>query len=470
MESGLPMDMEARPDLAALLPAGALERLERDAGAMIVGIRPRGGGGASRDGAEIELRYPDGTVRRGYFGYSARAEGARRRPGFEREASVLRALSGPLKSAGVRAPEYLAADEGCLGILTAFAPGEPDFKKLTDPSDRSAVAADFMAQLAALHSIDIGQIELRGFGPQVTAEAAIRARIAEHRAASQAAGGDPLILLALDWLERNIPPEPERMVLLHGDAGPANFLYEDGKVTALLDWELTHFGDPMADLAMICIRNLFQPFVPLPEAFAAYEAAGGANVDLDRVRYYRAFFQVGFTGGAIAAGNPDAPPPPALGMNLVYSTAHMRILNEALAEAAGLDLQDLELPDAAPGAHHRSFEIALADLRDVIVPRAADQQAATKAKGLARLVKWWRDSERWGPAFERDEIAELSAAFGRPVASVAEGRQLFSSAILGGGIDLATAIRLCHARVTRDTKLAADAMGAFATTHYKPLI
>jgi len=34
---------------------------------------------------------------------------------------------------------------------------------------------------------------------------------------------------------------------------------------------------------------------------------------------------------------------------------------------------------------------------------------------------------------------------------------------------LATAIRLCHARVTRDTRLAADAMGAFATTHYKPL-
>src|SRR5215207_5668836 len=92
------MDSKHSSDLAALLPSGALERLERDAGAMIVGVRPRGGGGASRDGAEIELRYPDGSVRHGYFGYSARAEGARRRPGFQREASVLKALSGPLKA------------------------------------------------------------------------------------------------------------------------------------------------------------------------------------------------------------------------------------------------------------------------------------------------------------------------------------------------------------------------------------
>src|SRR3546814_16336754 len=82
-------------------------------------------------------------------------------------------------------------------------------------------------------------------------------------------------------------------------------------------------------------------------------------------------------------------------MNLVYSTIHRRVLSEALAEAAGVALPAVALPDAAPGAHERSFALALDDIRDTIVPRLADQQAAVTAQGLARLVKWWRATERY---------------------------------------------------------------------------
>src|SRR3546814_10316902 len=77
-------------------------------------------------------------------------------------------------------------------------------------------------------------------------------------------------------------------------------------------------------------------------------------------------------------------------MNLVYSTIHRRVLSEALAEAAGVALPAVALPDAAPGAHERSFAIALDDIRDTIVPRLADQQAAVKPKAPARPVKGWR--------------------------------------------------------------------------------
>src|SRR3546814_15921783 len=122
----------------------------------------------------------------------------------------------------------------------------------------------------------------------------------------------------------------------------------------------------MADLAMLCLRMLFQGFVPLPQAFAAYEAAGGHRVDLARLRYWRLLFQTGFARRS-RYDDPDAPPPPNLGMNPVSATIHRRVLAGALAAAAGVRLPAVAWPDCAPGAPGRSVAGALDDIRDTTV-------------------------------------------------------------------------------------------------------
>ena len=38
-------------------------------------------------------------------------------------------------------------------------------------------------------------------------------------------------------------------VLVHGDFGPQNVLIDDGRITALVDWEFAHIGQPVEDLA-----------------------------------------------------------------------------------------------------------------------------------------------------------------------------------------------------------------------------
>src|SRR3546814_11453287 len=123
-------------------------------------------------------------------------------------------------------------------------------------------------------------------------------------------------------------------VIVHGDAGPGNFLYKGNRVTALLDWELVHYGDPMADLAMLCLRMLFQGFVPLPQAFAAYEAAGGHRVDLARLRYWRLLFQTGFARRS-RYDDPDSTPPPNRGMNPVPYTLPRPVLPDRAAVVTG---------------------------------------------------------------------------------------------------------------------------------------
>jgi hypothetical protein len=455
-----------KPDM--LLPPGLATQVEQATGAALVAVTPRGGGGASREGAELQLRFPNGEQLRAYMNYDVLRAGAGDDAAFVREVAILQALSGPLKDSGVRAARFIAAIPESRALIGGFVPGDANFNKLKSPQDRRATAIDFMAQLAKLHAIDVERTPIEGMGPRRPPSVQIRARLADLRQRAHEEGDDPLITLALDWMGRNVPPDPDRLVIVHGDAGPANFLFEGNTVTALLDWELVHYGDPMADLAMLCLRNLFQPFIPLPEAFAAYEAAGGARVDLRRVRYYRLFFETGFASRARYA-DPAAPAPPNLGMNLVYSTIHRRSLSEALAEAAGVELPQVELPPAAPGPRERSFDLALADLRDVIVPRITDQQASAKAKGLARLIKWWRDNDRFGEAFRNQELAELSAALGTSFATLRAAQAAFLTAVQTHSIGDPTAMRLCHAQATRDAALLADAMGTLANTRLAPL-
>lgn len=452
----------------ALLPEGLATAVAAATGATITEIKPRGGGGASREGAELALRWPDGREQRAYMNYDVHKAGAGDDAAFLREAAIIRALSGPLAGAGVKVAPFIAALPDQRALLGGFVAGEANYNKLKTPDERMAVARDFMDQLARLHAIDVNQTPVEGMGPVGTVRAEIERRIARLRAGNVGANWDPLIHLSLDWLEAHIPEHEVTPVIVHGDAGPANFLYADGAVTILLDWELVHYGDPMADLAMLCLRMLFQPFVPLPDAFAHYEACGGQPVDLARIRYWRLLFQTTF-GRRGRLNDPDAPPPPNLGMNMVYSTIHRRVLSEALAEAAGIALPPVVMPDAPEGLNHRSFEIALADIRDTIVPRLADQQAAVKAKGLARLVKWWRDNERFGPAFREQERIEIGAALGRDFADQPGAWAAYCEAVQAGALPQDVAIRLVNAHVTRDARLMADAMGGLASIGFAPL-
>src|SRR3546814_18899669 len=67
--------------------------------------------------------------------------------------------------------------------------------------------------------------------PVETAEAFIRQRITALRATNSGKAWDPLIHLSLNWLEANIPTNMPTPVIVHGDAGPGNFLFEGEQVT-----------------------------------------------------------------------------------------------------------------------------------------------------------------------------------------------------------------------------------------------
>lgn len=454
--------------MANLIPADLAASIQRQTGASIAAVVPRGGGGASRLGAEVTLNYGDGRCVETYLSYDPRADDPRRMPFFTREVAILSALSGPLASSGVKVARFIAAEPAHLALLCEKVAGADRFDKA---GNAAALVADFAQQLAALHAIDPATTPLGGFGG---AAIPVSRRIAETvdrlLAEHLAAWPDPVIILALQWLKTNIPVDMSPPVIVHGDAGTGNFLHANDRVTALLDWELTHYGDPAEDLAGAWVRALFQPFVPMQMLFDAYAAASGTTVDVARVKYFRLYFQMGFMVTGHAAIHAGTGPRQALpGISMVFHTAHMRVIVESVAEMSGQALVDIALPQAEPTGFDRSFAFALEDIAASIVPRLSDQQAAAKAKSLARLVKYWRMRERYGAVFDAAERASVGAVMGRDFASAAEARRTLAEALLDNSIDPSLALQLCHERMQFDTVLMADAMGSLATCHFPPL-
>jgi aminoglycoside phosphotransferase (APT) family kinase protein len=93
----------------------------------------------------------------------------------------------------------------------------------------------------------------------------------------------PTFRLGINWLRRHAPSHVPEPVLVHGDFRLGNFLATRSGLAAVLDWEIAHLGDPMEDIAWLCLRtwrfgedqNSVGGFGDLETLRSAYESAGG---------------------------------------------------------------------------------------------------------------------------------------------------------------------------------------------------
>ena len=120
----------------------------------------------------------------------------------------------------------------------------------------------------------------------------------------------PAFELALRWLRQRLP-EPSACTLVHGDYRLGNVMFGPEGVRAILDWELAHVGDPVEDLGWFCVRSwrfgndeLTAGGIGTREDLvAAYEAAGGARVDPDHLRFWEAYGNFRWGVSCIAQAN-----------------------------------------------------------------------------------------------------------------------------------------------------------------------
>lgn len=242
-------------------------------------------GGASRETWSFDLLHDDG--RREPLVLRRDPPGAPR-AGMSREAAAMRAAA----SAGVPVPGLVAASDDPAEVGSAFLvmerlEGETIPRRiLRDPelaAVRSQLAGQCGAVLAALHAIDVGEVE--GLERQD--------QVRQYRQVLDAMGlASPTFEIAFRWLEANRPPSAGDCVV-HGDFRNGNLIITSEGIRAVLDWELVHRGDPLEDLGWLCVKSWrFGSTLPVggfgtyDQLVAGYEAAGGRRVDPDALLWW----------------------------------------------------------------------------------------------------------------------------------------------------------------------------------------
>ena len=100
----------------------------------------------------------------------------------------------------------------------------------------------------------------------------------------------PTVTALLRWVADNVPDVEGRPVLLHGDIGFHNLLLDQGQLTAVLDWEFAHLGDPAEDLAYV--RNTIGGMLDWDAFMAQYIEQGGHPVDEARLVFHQVWGQL----------------------------------------------------------------------------------------------------------------------------------------------------------------------------------
>ncbi|OXE35035.1 MAG: phosphotransferase family protein [Phenylobacterium zucineum] len=228
----------------------------------------------------------------------------RRRPGPFDEA-VSRSTSLATEAALITAAQQacvpvaplirLCEPEDGLGEahITARIAGETLGRKIvTDPrfeAVRPRLARQCGRILAQIHSIPTSAVPLKSadaLGELDRYETLYRSFGAER----------PILELAFQHLRQHAP-RPMAEVLLHGDFRNGNLIVnETDGVAAVLDWELSHHGDPAEDLSWLCVNSWrfgvsAKPvggFGDYQDLLDGYAEAGGGEIPLSRVRYWQA--------------------------------------------------------------------------------------------------------------------------------------------------------------------------------------
>jgi aminoglycoside phosphotransferase (APT) family kinase protein len=168
-------------------------------------------------------------------------------------------------------------------------------------------------ELAKIHRVTPSSApELRGTPMDALAEAdpAQHALRFLREMLAQLPEPHPAIELATRWLEANTPSPPPTITLVHGDFRTGNFMLAPTGLTAVLDWEFAHWGDPAEDLSWLCVRDwrfgeLRKPVggVCAREPFyQAYAQHGGQRPEAARLRWWEVMGNVRWAAGSILQG------------------------------------------------------------------------------------------------------------------------------------------------------------------------
>ncbi|WP_313805964.1 phosphotransferase family protein [Sphingobium sp.] len=207
--------------------------------------------------------------------------------GTAMEFEVLKALH----DAGMRVPRvlHMSSDPAILGacfMIMERASGTPvqsDFWSMPTPG----YAEEMARQMAILHAQPTAGLAHVLPRPRVTSGREgwlAEAEMLSTRLLCDSHGPSVTIAAALDWLRNHVDGIGDTETIVHNDFMFHNVLAEDGRITAVLDWEQVALGHPAEDLGyvypVVAMLGGWDRFI------AAYQAGGGRAVSRQEVDFF----------------------------------------------------------------------------------------------------------------------------------------------------------------------------------------
>ena len=366
--------------------------------------------------------------------------------GDERLALVLRrdpgqAVAGPLDrsteadvlsaahDAGVLTPRVRfvlePADELGSGFVMDRVEGETVARRILRDdayaSARGRLAGQCGEAAARIHAVSTAALPtLPALGPLE--------QLAQYRSVLDSFGEPhPAFELGLRRLARDVPTVDEA-TLVHGDFRNGNLVVGPDGLRAVLDWELTHLGDPVEDLGWLCVKSWrfgvtehpVGGFGEVGDLTAGYEAAGGRPVDPARLRWWEAFGTLKW--GVICEIQAQTH------LQGLVRSVELATLGRRIAE---MEWDLLELLDDGPTAPAGSPARVGADPRDARPESLQDRPSAPELVAAVREF------------LERDVVGSIEGRVGfhARVAVNALG-MVERELVLGPGLDAAARARL----------------------------
>jgi hypothetical protein len=305
---------------------------------------------------------------------------------------------------------------------------------------------DYVQILARMHHLDLDPFVQAGIelSPRPADAALTGIRAYERAFRLSKVHPDPFMEFCLRWLKRHPPRHHVRPSVVVWDSG--QFLHRQGRITAVIDIELAHIGDPMMDLAGLRMRSSVIDYGNLNDLYRRYEELTGDEVDLDAIEYHHFSFTI-TTQLALHRAVADPAPETDL-MNYMQWCSECNLYAvEALADLVGVTLDKVELPApqySPASAAHRHLVDSIRAMEGV------DEVSSYQLRAAYRLARHLKRFDEIGSFLAECDIDEVAAIVGRRPSDWADAERMLEAFVLEAetGYD-ADLIRLFHRRLER---------------------
>jgi aminoglycoside phosphotransferase (APT) family kinase protein len=361
---------------------------------------------------------------------------------------------------GVLVPKVWGWIDKPFAFVMDRVPGQSTFDNTSD-ADRDRVVDEYLQQLAILHTanlqpfIDAG-ID-RAASPDESAMIGIERMNVMYR--RQKDHFDPQLDFFLHWISRHPPRSRGREGAVVWDSG--QFMHQNGHITALIDVELGHIGDPMMDLAGWRMRDSILPFGRFSKLYDRYAELTGEAVDLEAIQIHHIYFTL---SNQLAFSHALAHPPANsdFGTNMQWCNETNLYATEALAEYMDVELPTVDLPAPSVTAAAPAFGHLVKTLSTL---RVEDEYTRYKLRGAFRMARHLHRWDEIGRQLEQDTLDDLHQLLGKRPTDVMQGNQLleeFVNTQNEGGRHDVTLLTLFHRRNLRAQAMNGPAGSAMA--------